>query len=169
MGTPASFVVIRDSWFATDVPSPGYTITGIPMAAQLYIHSALSAGRWMQPWLWRPCVYCEPGPSVESGCQLASWNASPVLVKNAVHCTTVSGYQCGEPLGQGDWNFQGWSLWRIFIGPKSVPKSLMPRMPVVTALSMTSFGPSNAHTCWSLNDTMTDFAGRPVCSAWWTW
>ena len=50
-GTPWSFVVIWESWFATEDPSPGYTITGIPTSAQLYIHWALSAGRWMQPWL----------------------------------------------------------------------------------------------------------------------
>src|SRR6266567_1134890 len=111
----------------------------MPTAAQSYIHCARAAGRWMQPWLCRPCVNCEPGPRVESGCQAASWNASPVLVKNVVHWTTVSGYQCGEPLGQGDWNFQGWSLCRTFIGPKSVPKSPTPLIPVVTALSMTTF------------------------------
>src|SRR5215472_14583503 len=140
----------------------------MPTAAQLYIHWALSTGRWMQPWLCRPCVYCEPGPRSESGSHVASWNASPVLVMNFVHCTTVSGYQCGEPFGQGDWNFQGWSLWRIFIGPKSVPKSPMPRMPVVTALSMTSCEPSKAHTCCAVNDTMTDFAGRPCARSTWT-
>src|SRR5262249_25335688 len=132
-----------------------------------YIHCALTAGRWMQPWLWRPCVYCEPGPSVESGCQSASWNASPVTVKNVVHWTTVSGYQCGEPFGHGDWNFHGCSLWSTFMGPKSVPKSLSPRMPVVTALSMTTLAPSKAQTCWSWNDTITDFAGSPVVSASW--
>src|SRR5258708_4621699 len=123
----------------------------------------------MQPWLCRPCVNCEPGPRVESGCQAASWNASPVLVKNVVHWTTVSGYQCGELLGQGDWNFQGWSLCRTFIGPKSVPKSPTPRIPVVTALSMTTFEPSYAQACWAWKETITDLAGRPAIRASWIW
>src|SRR5258708_20082920 len=141
----------------------------MPTAAHPYIHCACATGRWMHPWLCRPWVNCEPGPSVESGCQVASWNASPVLVKNVVHCTTVSGYQWGEPLGQGDWNFHGWSLWSTFMGPNSVPKSPAPLMPLVTALSMTTLAPSYAQACWAVKETMTDLAGSPAISAAWIW
>src|SRR5436189_6297304 len=114
-------------------------MTGMPTGAQSYIHCALASGMWAQPWLRKAGLNSEPGPSAESGSQLASWMDSPVRVKNVAHCTVVSGYQYCEPFGQGDFMTWGWSFHRTFIGPKSVPKSVTPRMPVVVGLSMTTW------------------------------
>src|SRR5215471_615620 len=125
----------------------------------------------MQPWLRVERSYCDPGPSWESASQSASWIASPVFVKNVVHCTTVSGYQYGEPFGQGDCIFHGCDLRSTFIGPKSVPIGPLPQMPVVTSVSLIIWPFSNDQRCWSWNETMTAFAGRPAISACriWPW
>src|SRR5262249_27344849 len=110
---------------------------GLPAIDQLNMHSAVPNGTWMQPWLRVDRLYCEPGPRRESGSQAASWIDSPVFVKNVVHWTTVSGYQYGEPFGHGDFIVHGCERHSTFIGPKSVPKSPLPQMPVVTAVSLT--------------------------------
>src|SRR5436190_22588730 len=96
MGLPLLSVVIWDSWFETGDPSYGSTSTGVPTPAQAYTQPARACGTWMQPWLRVPSENCDPGPSVESGCQFASWMASPVTVKNVAYCTTVAGYQNGD-------------------------------------------------------------------------
>src|SRR5258708_35008761 len=140
-------------------------MTGMPTSAQLYIHVASPKGTWMQPWLRVDRLYCEPGPSTESDSQAASWIDSPVLVKNVAYWTTVSGYQYWDPLGHGDCIFHGWSLCNTFIGPKSVPKSPTPQMPVVTGVSITVLPPSIAHRGWSWNDTTTTFDGSPAIRA----
>src|SRR6266567_9617455 len=95
--------------------------TGVPSSAQPYIHWAWLSVMWAQPWLRVQDWYWEPGPSVESACQAASWKASPLVVKKAVHWTVVSGYQYVEPWGQGECILNGCSRLTIFMGPKSVP------------------------------------------------
>src|SRR6266516_4138570 len=120
----------------------------MPTSAQLNIHCASPYGTWMQPWLRVDRLNCDPGPSCESGSQAASWMDSPVFVKNVVHWTTVSGYQYCEPFGHGECIVQGCDFHSTRSGPKSVPKSPWPQMPVVTAVSITTLEPSNAHRCW---------------------
>src|SRR5919204_3251155 len=145
------------------------TSTGMLRSAQLYIHSARLGpchGRWMQPWLRVPSVYCEPGPSVESCCQFASWKASPLPVKNTANWTSVSGYQFGDPCGQGECIFHGWFLRSTFMGPKSVPSFVSPRGPVVTSVDCTCCPFWYAHICCAFQYTMTCLRARFELSSW---
>src|SRR3982074_2306193 len=89
--------------------------------------------RWMQPWLAKG-PFCDPGPSVDAGCQLASCRPSPFLVNQTTIWTTVSGYHSGDPFGHGDCIVQGESLRRTRIAPTSVARA---GRPAVTGVSTT--------------------------------
>src|SRR5436309_3030629 len=86
----------------------------------------------MQPWLAKG-PFCEFGPYVPAGCQLASCMPSPVLLNHTTIWTGVSGYHSGEPFGHGDFIVQGESFPRMCIAPTSVGSV---GRPVVTAVSM---------------------------------